>query len=184
MKVKTILKDAGKVLAIIAAIPLVLYGMVFTLSIANATPSPKYFVCKYVGTPGVDETLQTGNNPISVSGNALTPPIVIGASFNDAQGRSVVVAEDTGQDEPSCAVPENPPVDVCDNLDGVQTTVPQGFRLEGKNCLENDGDPADEEDLCPAPKVVLNERCVDAPVVENTTPTPVVDEEVEVFQGK
>ena len=27
----------------------------------------KVFVCKYVGTPGVDERLQTGDNPISVS---------------------------------------------------------------------------------------------------------------------
>ncbi|MFY9227700.1 MAG: hypothetical protein WAO28_00005, partial [Candidatus Microsaccharimonas sp.] len=31
----------------------------------------KVFVCKYVGTPGVDERLQTGNNPISVSVNAI-----------------------------------------------------------------------------------------------------------------
>lgn len=76
--------------------------------VALAVPSPKYFVCKYVGTPGVNETLQTGNNPISVSGNALTPPIVIGGSFSDAQGRSYVVAEDTGQPEPTCPVPQNP----------------------------------------------------------------------------
>jgi hypothetical protein len=65
--------------------------------------SHKWFVCKYVGTPGVDERLQTGDNPISVDGHSIVtyPNIVIGAFFNDAQGRSVVIAEDTGQPEPS-----------------------------------------------------------------------------------
>lgn len=87
---------------------------VLPASIAMAAPEPKYWVCKYVGTPGVNEILQTGQNPISVSGNAITPPIVIGGSFNDKQGRSLVVAEDTGQAEPSCPTPtvivsSNPP---------------------------------------------------------------------------
>ena len=31
----------------------------------------KVFVCKYVGTPGVDEVLATGQNPVSVSVNAI-----------------------------------------------------------------------------------------------------------------
>ena len=31
----------------------------------------KVYVCKYVGQPGVDEELQTGQNPIEVSVNAL-----------------------------------------------------------------------------------------------------------------
>lgn len=75
----------------------------------SAAPAPKFFVCKYVGQPGVDERLQTGNNPISVSGNALPNGTQVGDSFADAQGRSFVVAEDTGQDEPECPVPENPP---------------------------------------------------------------------------
>jgi hypothetical protein len=76
-------------------------------------PSDKVFVCKYVGTPGVDERLQTGDNPISVSINAVQQPIVIGAFFNDAQGRSVVIAFDVGQvPEPSrnnCPEPPPPP---------------------------------------------------------------------------
>lgn len=87
---------------------LISVGLLTIPAIAVAVPSPKYFVCKYVGTPGVNETLQTGQNPISVSGNALTPPVVVGGSFNDAQGRSYVVAEDTGQAEPTCPVPQNP----------------------------------------------------------------------------
>ena len=31
----------------------------------------KVFVCKYVGTPGVNERLQTGDNPIDVSINSI-----------------------------------------------------------------------------------------------------------------
>src|SRR5512138_2905598 len=31
----------------------------------------KVVVCKYVGTPGVDERLQTGNNPITPDANSL-----------------------------------------------------------------------------------------------------------------
>lgn len=73
----------------------------------------KVFVCKYVGKPGVDEVLQTGNNPISVSVNAIKNYAGVGSYFNDAQGRSYVLAEDTrtggGQEgEPSvsqCPVP-------------------------------------------------------------------------------
>ena len=44
-----------------------------------AADDAKWFVCKYVGTPGVDETLQTGNNPISVSESAIPlDPVVAG----------------------------------------------------------------------------------------------------------
>jgi len=76
---------------------------------AAATDNAKWFVCKYVGTPGVDETLQTGNNPISVSENAIPiDPVVAGEFFQDSQGRSYVLVEDTGQDEPDPS--ECPPV--------------------------------------------------------------------------
>lgn len=72
---------------------------------ANAADNgqQKYFVCKYVGTPGTDERLQTGDNPISVAGPSIAtyPNIVLGDFFNDKQGRSVVIAEDNGQAEPS-----------------------------------------------------------------------------------
>ena len=75
----------------------------------SATDNAKWFVCKYVGTPGVDETLQTGNNPISVSENAIpVDPVVAGEFFQDSQGRSYVLVEDTGQDEPDPS--ECPPV--------------------------------------------------------------------------
>jgi hypothetical protein len=105
------------------------------------TPAPpKYFVCKYVGKPGVDEVLQTGQNPISVSANAIPgypeTPVVVGSYFADAQGRSFVLAEDTGQDEPDaseCPTPP-PPTDVCPNIEGNQSEVPEGY------FIDNEGD--------------------------------------------
>ena len=34
-------------------------------------PTSKVFVCKYVGTPGSGERLQTGDNPINPSINSI-----------------------------------------------------------------------------------------------------------------
>jgi hypothetical protein len=79
-----------------------------------AEGGPKVFVCKYVGTPGSNERLQTGNNPIHVSANSIkewngeNPGNLIGLEFADAQGFSRVIAIDTGQAEPSC--PGLPPL--------------------------------------------------------------------------
>ncbi len=76
----------------------------------------KVFVCKYVGTPGIDERLQTGNNPISVSVNSIENngwDGTIPGWFSDAQGRSYVLAYDTGQTPPSiedCESPTEPDV--------------------------------------------------------------------------
>ena len=81
--------------------------------------SKKVFVCKYVGTPGVDERLQTGQNPISVSVNAIQNNQwngVVPGWFSDAHDRSFVLAYDTGQPEPdvsSCPQPEGPPEPEC-----------------------------------------------------------------------
>ncbi len=82
-------------------------------SAADAAPVEKYLVCKFVGTPGVDETLQTGQNPISVPADALPDaalPVVFGASFADGQGRSFVLAVDSGQevDSSACLPAEDP----------------------------------------------------------------------------
>jgi hypothetical protein len=77
-------------------------GAAATGVLASAQPE-KVFVCKYVGTPGENERLQTGQNPISVSVNAIEDwPVDIGSYFQDEQGRSLVIAFDTGQPEPTC----------------------------------------------------------------------------------
>jgi hypothetical protein len=82
-------------------------------------PEGKVFVCKYVGTPGVDERLQTGDNPISVSIDAIPDYHGIGSWFADAQVRSYVLVEDVGQPKPPITdcpqvgtpTPTTPPID-------------------------------------------------------------------------
>lgn len=67
----------------------------------------RVYVCKYVGTPGVDEELQTGNNPIAVDTHALgkdsdgedftavyPDTSQFDFSFSDGQDRSVAFAWD------------------------------------------------------------------------------------------
>jgi hypothetical protein len=81
---------------------------------ADTTPH-KVFVCKYVGTPGVDERLQTGQNPIDVDIHSLIGFVAIGAFFQDAQGRSVAIAFDTGQGSPG--------VGACPQGTGTTTTT-------------------------------------------------------------
>ena len=90
---------------------IVVLALAFAVPVA-AADNTKWFVCKYVGTPGVDEVLQIGQNPISVSENAIPiSPVVAGTFFNDSQGRSYVLVEDTGQEEPDpseCPPPAAP----------------------------------------------------------------------------
>lgn len=80
----------------------VVLSTIVLATMAGALASPvsadapdKVFVCKYVGTPNVDERLQTGNNPISVSVNSIKPYNGVGSYFADAQGQSYVLAVDT-----------------------------------------------------------------------------------------
>jgi LPXTG-motif cell wall-anchored protein len=68
---------------------IVVGGALPALAAPTTLDPPKEWVCKYVGTPGVDERLQTGNNPILRDRKAGD---VIGTWFVDAQGRSVVIA--------------------------------------------------------------------------------------------
>ena len=84
----------------------------------------KVYVCKYVGTPGVDERLQTGDNPINVSVNAIEQNNwngIVPGWFSDAHDRSYVLMyghnldpEPSVDDCPSPDVPPPPPVDHCD----------------------------------------------------------------------
>lgn len=94
-------------------------------------PDPqKVWVCKYVGTPFVNERLQTGNNPISVSVNAIPlPDVQIGSEFADRQGRSVVIAFDTGQDRPDrgeCPPPTGTTTTTADDGGSTTTTTDDG----------------------------------------------------------
>jgi hypothetical protein len=73
---------------------------------AQAAPSggDKVYVCKYVGQPGVNETLQTGQNPIEVSVHSIKDwPVAVGSYFADAQGRSYVLGFVPMDPEPTAA---------------------------------------------------------------------------------
>ena len=111
-----------KVLAAVTAmIGLVMMSFAFVSAPAQATGGGsndnfKVFVCKYVGTPGVDERLQTGDNPISVSVNSIPDYQGVGSYFADQHGRSFVLAVDDTPPGPAgdpdvsaCPPPDNPP---------------------------------------------------------------------------
>ncbi len=71
---------------------------------SDSSEPKKVFVCKAVGTPGVNERWQTGNNPLSTAIEAIKNwggTVGIGGWFADAQGRSFVLAYDIGQPKPS-----------------------------------------------------------------------------------
>jgi hypothetical protein len=116
-----LISAARRLLSISAAATIAAIGQVALSAPAHAAPaSSRVWVCKYVGTPGDDERLQSGNNPIRVSGNAADKDndgqVFVGDQFADAQGRSVIVqieGEDPGVD--ACS-PTPPPV--------VPTTTP------------------------------------------------------------
>ena len=101
---------------------------------ANAAENTKWFVCKFKTTPGNGEVLQTGQNPISVGeaaiANKLDDGVVVapGLSFADAQGRSFVLVEDTGQAEPptSACLPQVQPGVATAGVTPVQATCTTG----------------------------------------------------------
>ena len=76
--------------------------------VSTASSPHKVFVCKYVGTPGINERLKAGQNPISVDIHSIDEyktfegdiDTLVGAHFADAQGRSFVLAVDRGQPVP------------------------------------------------------------------------------------
>lgn len=62
-------------------------------STALATDNQQVVVCKYVSTPGESELVQTGQNPIVVSVNALEDGFdgTFPFAFSDAQGGSIAI---------------------------------------------------------------------------------------------
>jgi hypothetical protein len=99
---------------ILAVAALTLFGLGLA-RVANATEQAphKSYVCKYVGTPGVDERLQTGQNPIFVDNHAIDEdPVVQGSYFTDKQGRSFVLVANTDKLDPEPSAEDCPSVDV------------------------------------------------------------------------
>lgn len=74
-------------------------AILFALALAGASTATqgephKVVVCKYIGTPGVDERLQTGQNPIVVDEASLEGDGFVGIfpfEFEDKHGKSVAI---------------------------------------------------------------------------------------------
>ena len=101
--------------------------------VAQTEQPKKVWVCKYVGTPGTDERLQTGQNPISVSVNAIQHNQWDGnvpGWFSDAHDRSYVLSYDDGGPAPTakdCPGSDNPePCTVLDDR-GYPLACPHGY---------------------------------------------------------
>jgi hypothetical protein len=128
-----VLKKLSQMLPISLALMLsVVSGSLLVAVTASATQpnstSKKVFVCKYVGKPGVDERLQTGQNPISVSVHAIQHNGwngMLPGWFSDAQGRSYVIAYDNGQAKPDASTCPKPEVPATPGQGGSTTTTPQ-----------------------------------------------------------
>jgi hypothetical protein len=95
----TPMSAARRLLSISAAATIAAVGLVGLSAPAHAADAnSKVWVCKYVRTPGGDEVLKSGKNPIEVSGNSVDKPkdgqVFVGDQFADAQERSVVVQID------------------------------------------------------------------------------------------
>jgi hypothetical protein len=135
-------RSAARRLLSISAAGLAAVGLLALSAPAYAAPaSSKVWVCKYVGTPGVDEVLKGGKNPIEVSSNSVDPgengTIEVGDQFADAQGRSVVVqigGASPGSDAcsatpPPTVPPTNPPKpgDGAPHTGGEGSDVPVGL---------------------------------------------------------
>lgn len=93
---------------------------------ADPPEDKKVYVCKYVGKPGVDEVLQTGQNPIEVSVNAIQNNQwdgTVPGYFSDAQDRSYVlgyvpmVPEPTVNDCPAPQGPKEIPLPMPESMD-------------------------------------------------------------------
>lgn len=119
-------------LGVVAALLLFLAGGLFAAN-ANAD-SHKVWVCKYVRTPGGDEVLKEGKNPISVGMKAT-----VGDLFKDAQELSYVVAVDDGRAAPECD--PNPPEHE-EELPPLPPVTPDD---EDKDESKDDGTKDDEE---------------------------------------
>ena len=81
----------------IAVVLAFIVGLIATAAFAKNDNEPraphKVYVCKYVGTPGVDETLQT-ESPIEVDTHALEGDGFAGNfpfAFSDAHGKSIAI---------------------------------------------------------------------------------------------
>ena len=136
----TLMSAARRLLSISAAVTIAAVGLVAFSSPAQAVDakSTKVWVCKYVGTPGEDEVLKEGKNPIEVAGSSADKDkdgqVNVGDQFADAQERSVIVQ--IGGESPGCS--ETPPPVV------TPTPRPTGGPTTGNGAPHTGGEGGDD----------------------------------------
>jgi hypothetical protein len=133
----TPMSAARRLLSIGAAATIAAVGMVALSAPAHAADADsKVWVCKYVGTPGDDERLKEGKNPIRVSGHSVDKDkdgeVFVGDQFADAQGRSVVVQIDG----------EDPSADICSRTPP-PVVPPNGGTTPGDGAPDTGGEGSD-----------------------------------------
>jgi hypothetical protein len=112
----TLRSATRRLLSTSAAATIAAVGLVALSAPAHAADAnSQVWVCKYVRTPGEDEVLKPGKNPIQVNGHSVDQDkdgqIFVGDQFADAQGRSVVVqigGENPGAGACSATPPPTP----------------------------------------------------------------------------
>ena len=109
----TLRSATRRLLSTSAAATIAAVGLVALSAPAHADDAnSQVWVCKYVRTPGEDEVLKPGKNPIQVNGHSVDQDkdgqIFVGDQFADAQGRSVVV-QIGGEDPGAGACSPTPP---------------------------------------------------------------------------
>jgi hypothetical protein len=118
----------------------------------------KVYVCKYVGTPGEDERLQEGGNPIEVDRHALEGDGFAGTfpfEFSDAHGKSVAIGW-SGDGYPvlgigNCPAPDYVEPDCSGDYDS-DNNGPNG------DCIDPDPDPDLDPDPDPDPDEPAGEK--------------------------
>jgi hypothetical protein len=122
-----------RLLSISAAATIAAVGLVALSAPAHAADAnSQVWVCKYVRTPGGDEVLKEGQNPIKVSGNSVDKDkdgqVFVGDQFADAQERSVVVQIEG----------DDPGADICS-----PTPPPDGGTTPGDGAPDTGGEGSD-----------------------------------------
>src|SRR6185295_7433297 len=100
------------------------------------------------GPPPTTQT--TGHTPVTICHKPGTPAQQTLVVDDD----SVELTGHLGHHDTIGPCEETPPVDVCPNLEGNQSEVPEGFHLgEDENgrpaCIEDEGPPTNPVDVCP-----------------------------------
>ena len=102
-----------RLLSLAAATGIAAVGLVGLSSTAHAADAnSKVWVCKYVRTPGGNEVLKAGKNPIEVSGHSVDKDkdgqVFVGDQFADGQERSVIVQIEGSDPGPGICSPVPP----------------------------------------------------------------------------